>query len=195
MIVIKKKNVLQELAVSLYLMLEFNPDTTALTLIQRIRDRAADALQTATFYTGTIGKKEIEAFLKSKPLKFSIDCGKDIVKGDVIRFVETIFDNRFKPPRRLGQRGVIAEVLDVRTKSNNPILHMRVISSGGAWEIKPDEMIRRTMRNVIHTEVMRAAWDNEAKRAELKTIKETLPELTKTASARMLERYADLRRK
>src|SRR5665213_3530974 len=112
MIVIKKKNVLQELALSLFLMLEFDEDTTALSLMKRIRERSEAALQAAAFYTGVIGEKDLQEFLKSKPLKFTIDCGTDIVKGDIIRFIEMVSDNRKKPPRQLGKRGVTAEVMD-----------------------------------------------------------------------------------
>ena len=82
MIIIKKKNVLHELAVSLFLMLAHSPNVTASPLVQRVRDRAEDALQAAFHYTGVIGDKDVSAFLTAKPLKFSIDCGRDIIKGE-----------------------------------------------------------------------------------------------------------------
>ena len=175
MIIIKKKNALHELAVSLFLLLEFNPDTTAVSLIKRIRDRSRDALQAAAHYTGVIGERDVEAFLKAKHLNFDIACGRDIIKGDTIRFVETVFNNKVSPPHRLGSRGVIAEVTSIHNDTgSNPVLYMRVLSSRGTWELNPDIPIRRTLRNVTRTEVMRAAWDNEANR---QGIRDTFPNL------------------
>ena len=134
MIVIKKKNVLQELAISLFLLLECEKNSAARSIAKRIRERAEEALKASAIYTGTFGEPDVQEFLKSKYYKFTIDCGKDIVKGDIIRFVEGVFNNQQKPPRLIGKRGVTAEVTDIRMTRNNPMLYMRVIASGGVWE-------------------------------------------------------------
>lgn len=168
MIVMKKKTVLQELAISLYLMLEFDPDTTASSLVRRIRERAKDALEAAATYTGILGEKDVHDFLRTKPLKFTINCNTDIIKGDIIRFIEIVFDNRKKPPRQLGKRGVTAEVIDMHQMGEDAMLDMRVIVSGGVWDIKPDTEIHRTLKNVARIEVMRTAWDDEGLRQEVK---------------------------
>jgi len=173
MIIIKKKNVLHELAVSLFLMLAHSPNVTASPLVQRVRDRAEDALQAAAHYTGVIGDKDVSAFLTAKPLKFSIDCGRDIIKGDTIRFIETVFNNKVKPARRLGTRGVVAEVTSVHYgNGSNPILYMKVLSSRGTWELNTDIPIRRILKNVARTEVMRVAWENETRREEIKNARQ-----------------------
>ena len=164
MLIIRKKNVLHELAVCLYLMLEFNPDTTARSLINRIQERAKTALESARSYTGIIGETNVHSFLTAKPLKFSIDCGRDIVKGDFIRFIEHVYDNRRRPPRHLGERGIIAEVIGNSAKQDNSLLHLRVISCGGVWNIAADTEIFRTLKIVTRTEVMRAPWEDEPKR-------------------------------
>jgi hypothetical protein len=168
MIIVKKKDVLQELAVSLFLMLRFDADTTALSLVKRIRERAEAALKDAAAYTGPIAEKDVEEFLKSKSLRFAIHCGRDILKGDTIRFIEMVFDNRQKPSRQIGKRGITAEVLNIYPTGNNPMLDLRVIASGGVWDLKPDTEIHRTLKIVTRIEVMRVAWDDEAKREKLK---------------------------
>ena len=191
MIIIKKKNVLHELAVSLFLMLEFDRDTAPLSLINRIRERATDALDAASVYTGRLGQKDVKAFLEARHLQFNISCGTDIVNGDVIRFVEVAFNNTVKPARRLGARGVIAEVTDIREINGNPILHMRVISSGGTWQLKPESTIRRTLRNVTRMEIMRVAWDSEVKREERKNWQHARSKTTKNAAVETLKRLSD----
>jgi len=164
MLIIKKKNVLHELAVCLYLMLEFDPDTTAVSVTQRIKKRSQAALEDAKTYTGTIGEAEAQQFLNSPIYNFTIDCGTDIVKGDIIRFVEQVFDNRRRPPREIGKRGIIAEVISVKPRPKNPILYLRIISSGGVWNIKPGTKIIRTLKIITRTEVMRTPWPDEAQR-------------------------------
>jgi hypothetical protein len=164
MIILKKKDVLQELAVSL----QFNADTTSLSLIRRIRERAEAALKDASVYTGPLVEKDMQNFLKSKPLNFTIHCGRDILKGDIIRFIEMVFDNRRRPPRQIGKRGVTAEVLNIYPTGDNPMLDLMVIASGGMWDLKPGTEIHRTLKIVTRTEVMRVAWDDEARREKLK---------------------------
>src|ERR1700722_8196771 len=166
MIILKKKDVLQELAVSLFLIQEFSPDTTTLSLMTRIRERAKAALEAAAIYTGVICEKDVQEFLKSPPLKFIIECGTDIIKGDTIRFVEDVFDNRQKPPRQIGKRGVTAEVTGIKTADGACMLDMRVIACGGVWDLKPGTGIRRTMKIVTRIEVKRTAWEDETKRHE-----------------------------
>jgi len=184
MIIIKKKNVLHELAVSLFLMLEYIPNAATVPLVQRIRERAKDALQAASHYTGIIADKDVSAFLAAKPLKFSIDCGRDIIKGDTIRFVETVFNNKVKPARRLGTRGVVAEVTSVYYgNGSNPVLYMKVLSSRGTWELNTEIPIRRTLKNVVRTEVMRVPWENETRREEIKSARQISQQPVKKSSA------------
>jgi len=167
MIVIKKKHVLQELAVSLFLMLEIDPKTMALSLIERAKEKAKAALDNAVIYTGVIGDKELHAFIEEKPLHFTIDCGADIVRGDTIRFVEQVYDSRRVPPRMLGNRGIIAEVLGISVIRRKPMLHMRVISSGGVWDLPAGFEIYRTLKIVTRTEVMRVPWEDESRRNKI----------------------------
>jgi len=165
-IILRKKDAMLELALSLFLMLEFDADTTAISIIRRIRDKAEAALKSAETYTGPFGQKDAQEFLNTRQYKFTLPCGPDIVKGDVIQFIEGVFDNRAKPPRFFGKRSVAAEVIDIRQESKNCALQMRVIASSGVWPLKPETTIRRGVGNVLHFEAMRAPWDNEAKRKE-----------------------------
>ena len=181
MVIIKKKNVLQELAVCLFLTLEFNPDTTADSVIQRIKERSRSVLKDAAIYTGVLGEKDLRAFLVAKPYRFNIDCGNDIVKGDTIRFTEQVFNNKTKPQRQLGLRGIVAQVMDISTLCGKPMLHLRVISSGGVWELKPDTEIRRTLRVVTRMDVMRSAWDNESQRNKPDSETDQTPKQIKSA--------------
>jgi hypothetical protein len=180
MIVIKKKNVLQELALSLFLMLESENGSTARAMIMRIREKAEDALKAAAVYTGSFGPKELQEFLKSRHLRFTIDCGSDIVKGDVIRFIEGVFNNKRKPAQLIGKRGITAEVLNIHSTDSSPMLEMRVIASGGTWELRPETAITRPLKNVAHFEVMRIAWENETQRQRSGT-KDESPKITETA--------------
>ena len=164
MLVVRKKHILRELAMSLFLMLEFDEDITAHSVMRRIHERAEAALRAAARYTGSLGEKELQDFLRIRPLKFTIHCGTDIVNGDTLRFVETVFNNRTRPARPIGRRSVTAEVLDIESSSDTPILKMRVITCGGIWDLKPESIIRRTLRHVVRQEVMRVAWDDESKR-------------------------------
>ncbi len=166
MMVVRKKHVLHELAMSLFLMLEFDEDTTAHSVMRRIRQRAEAALQAAARYTGRLGERELRDFLQIKPLNFTIHCGTNIVQGDIIRFIETVFNNRCKPSRPVGRRSVTAEVLGFDAGHGIPLVRMRVISTGGVWDLKPESVIRRTLRHVVQQEIMRVAWDDEAKREE-----------------------------
>lgn len=163
---IRKKHVLHELAMSLFLMLEFDEDTTAHSVIRRIRERAAAALRAASRYTGSLGEKELQDFLKIRPLNFTIHCGADIVVGDTIRFVEMVLSNRFTPSRPVGRRSVTAEVLGFEGNAATPMVRLRVITTGGVWDLKPASIIRRTLHHIVRQEVMRTAWSDEAKRAE-----------------------------
>jgi len=166
MIHLRKKDVLKELALSLFLMLEFDVDTTATSVIRRIRDKAAAALKAAAIYTGAFGEKDAQEFLGSQQYNFTIPCRSDIVRGDIIRFVEGVFNSRVKPSRLIGKRSVTAEVADIRETSKNCALQMRVIASSGVWPLKPETTIRRGIRNVLHFEAMRAPWEDEAKRRD-----------------------------
>jgi len=188
MFMIRKKDVLQELAVVLYLTQQFNPVTTAASVLNRLKERADAALQAAEVYTGKIGDKELRDFLTIHPLRFSIDCGSDIIKGDVIRFQEQVFNNKVKPPIQVGIRGIIAQITGTSTVAGKPMVHLRVVSSGGVWAISPDEEIRRTLRIITRMEVMRAPWDDEAKRETAKNAPvDTKPQI-KTAKLQIVGR-------
>ena len=188
MIIIKKKNVLQELAVCLFLTLEFNPDITAASLIKRIQERSKAALNAASTYTGVLGKQEVKGFLDVKPLHFNIDCGKDIVIGDTIRFKEQVYNNKLCPPRQLGLRGVVAEVIGITAKRDNPLFHLRVISSGGVWDLKPDMQIKRTLKIITRMEVMRAQWEHESQREKTGSAADQTPKHIVVAKAQILAR-------
>jgi len=165
MISIRKKDVLQELAVSLYLLLEFFPDTQLPSaVVRRAQEKARTVLDTAAIYTGVIGDKNLQAFIEEKPLHFTIDCGADIVRGDTIRFIEQAYDSRRKPARMLGKRGIIAEVMGISKVRNKPMLHMRVVSSGGTWSLAAGTDIYRTLKIVTRTEVIRVPWEDESQR-------------------------------
>jgi len=190
MMVIRKKHVLQELAICLFLMLEFFPETPVPTAaIQRAQKRSRAALDTASTYTGIIGEKDLQAFIEEKPLHFVIDCGSDIVRGDTIRFIEQVYDSRRKPPRTLGNRGVIAEVMGISKVRGSPMLHMRVISSGGVWSLSSGVEIYRTLKIVTRTEVMRIPWEDEAQRNRGFVIIEKPAVQIKTTTAQVLGRY------
>ncbi len=186
MIVLKKKDVLKELAVSLFLMLDFNPDITAISIMQRIRERAASALQAAATYTGTIGQNDVKGFLNSRPMSFTIPCKGDIVKDDIIRFTEDAYDGRRKPPRWLGKRMITAEVISRRIKDGNMTLTLRVISCVGTWIVKPDTEITRPLHTVARSDVMRVPWDDEAEREQVKNQKKADPKTMKQAAAEAL---------
>jgi hypothetical protein len=185
MIVIKKKNVLQELAFCLFLMLESEKGATTLAVITRIREKAQEAIKTAAIYTGIFGAKDLQEFLKSRHLKFTIDCGSDIVKGDIIRFVEGVFNNKRKPAQMIGKRGITAEVMGIHSTDSNPILEMRVITSGGTWELPPETAIIRPLKNVVHFEVMRVARENESQHQKYEPIGES-PKTIRTAQNNQL---------
>jgi len=192
MILFKKKDIFKELAVTLFLTLEFNPDTTSASLIKRIRDRAKTALEAAAVYTGLLGQNEIENFLHSEPLRFSISCKADIVRGDIIRFTEDVYNGHIKPPRRIGKRTVSAEIKSLRAYGQNTMLLMRVIECGGVWELEPDTEIRRTLRSVSRQEVLRVPWDDEASRTLAKSQPSPEPKTIKQAAA---EAFATRRNK
>ena len=192
MILFKKKDILRELAVSLFLTLEFNPDITSASLIRRIRDRAKEALQAAATYTGLLGQNEVQDFLQSEPFRFSIACKDDIIKGDIIRFTEDVYNGRVKPPRRIGKRTVSAEVKSLRASGQNTMLLMRVIECGGVWELEPDSEIRRTLKNIARQDVMRVAWTDEASRDLIKQQPNPEPKAIKQAAA---EAFATRRNK
>ncbi len=181
-IVPKKKDALRELALSLFLMLEFNPDTASYSLIARIRERAAAALLSAATYTGIIGQEHIQGFLNSRPMKFTILCKRDFVKGDIIQFTEDAYDGRRKPSRWLGKRNVTAEVTNIRANNGDPMLMMKVIVCAGAWELKPDEEIRRPLKLIARTEAKRVAWENEAEREGAKRQRQANPRTIREAA-------------
>lgn len=198
MLIIKKKNVLHELAISLFLLMESEKSAAARANIKRIKERCDEALKAATIYTGVFGEGDLQHFLKSKYFRFNIDCGTDIVKGDIIRFIEGVFNNRRKPARLIGKRGITAEVMDIRMVDNNPILSMRVIASGGTWELKPETAITRPLKNVVHFEVMRIAWDDETQRKAPERRKEpeaTLPPTETGAPERLPKDLSDAAKK
>jgi hypothetical protein len=188
MLIIKKKQLLNELAVSLYLMLEYNPDTTNFATTQRIQERAKAALESAQYYTGTINYQNVRVFLTTEPLHFCIDCRKDIIKGDIIRFIEHVQDNRRRPPRYLGKRGITAEVIGITPNGNNPMLQLRVMASGGVWDQAPNSEISRTMKLVNRSDVMRAPWEDEEKRNALRQAITQKPPTMKSAKAQLLKR-------
>jgi hypothetical protein len=182
MIIPKKKDALRELALSLFLMLEFNPDTASYSLVEQIRERAASALRSAAAYTGVIGQNDVQDFLNSRPLKFSIPCKGDIVKGDTIRFIEDAYDGRRNPPRWLGKRNVTAAITGIRPNNGDSMLMMKVIACVGAWELKPDEEIRRPLRVIGRSDVKRIPWDNEDERKRMKDRPTANPRTMKAAA-------------
>jgi hypothetical protein len=194
MIILKKKEVLQELAVSLYLMLTIDRGTTSPSVINRLEEKSRDALNAAQCYTGVLGDKERRAFLEAKPLRFTIDCGSDIVRGDTIRFLEQVINNRVNPSRSIGTRGIIAEVMGMSIVRGEEMFHMRVISSGGTWGLSADETIYRPPRLVTRMEVMRIPWEDESKRTSRDSCttvidqKDPVQEI-KTTSQKTLGRY------
>lgn len=182
MIVPKKKDTLRELALSLFLMLEFNPDTSSFSLIARIRERAVTALRSAATYTGVIGHRDVENFLNSRHLKFTIPYKGDIVKGDILRFTEDAYDSRRKPPRWLGKRNVTAEVTGMRHNNGDPMLVMKVIASMGAWILKPDTEIHRPLKLIARSDAQRALWEDEAERKKIKNQKPASPKTIREAA-------------
>ncbi len=201
MILLKKKEVFQELATTLFLMKELMTHPGAPSFMPRLIEQANAALASAQPYSVLLGNKQIREFFEVKPLKLNIDCGTDIIKGDTIRFVETIIDNRRKPPRILGKRAVTAYVVDVKPPDENPILLLRVIVCGGVWDLEPGKDISRTMRSIIQFEIKRTPWEDEAKRTALKNDAKALtktddknqPEAIPGTPSTMLGRYDILR--
>ena len=196
MILIKKKQVLQDLATTLFLMKELvvHPDASA--YIPALREQATEILAAAQPYTGLLGEKQLREFFKAKPKKFTIACDTDVVRGDTIRFVEQVIDNRRNPSRILGKRGITADVLSVYTRTDNPILLLRVIASGGVWDLQPGTDIRRTLRSISQFDLCRAPWEDEGKRTAVRN--EALAAATVPASGApptMLGRYDQLRDK
>lgn len=188
MYMMRKKDVLKELAVSLFLILEFDRDTTAISITKRIQEKAKNALQAAVLYTGVIGQTEANEFLEVKIPKFTIDCGRNIVKGDTLRFVEMVYDNRRIPQRLIGKRGIIAEVLSQNVEYGNPMVTLRVISCGGTWNLKPGIEIARTIKIITRMEVMRAPWNDESQRGKIDNVEDRAPCQIKSAKVQLMLR-------
>ena len=183
MIVPKKKDALRELALSLFLMLEFDAETAPYSLISRIRERATTALRAATTYTGIINREHIQDFLDGRSLKFTIPCKQDVVKGDTIQFTEDAYDGRRKPPRWLGKRNITAQVTAIRPNNGDPMLIMKVIVCLGAWILKPDVEIHRPLKVIARSDAKRSPWDNEVERTNIKNRPEANPQTMKAAAA------------
>jgi hypothetical protein len=171
---------------------------SAKDFMARLKEKADNALAAALPYTGILGDKQIREFLDTRPKRFTIDCGSDIIKGDIIRFMELVTNNQRKPAKVIGRRGITAEVIAVNPPDNNPILLLRVVASGGTWDIEAGTDIRRTMKSIIQMDIKRAAWDDEGKRLALKNAKTVLkgadgkPQILQSATS-MLGRYDSLR--
>jgi hypothetical protein len=164
----KKKDVFRELATSLFLMKELVFHPKASGFMSRLIERASEALTAALPYTGVFDARHVRQFMEAKPQDFTIDCGTDIIQSDTIRFVESIIDNRRKPPRIFGKRGITADVLAVDPPHDNPMLRLHVLACGGVWDIEPGTEIRRSMKSIIQFDIRRCPWDDESKRAAIK---------------------------
>lgn len=199
-IYITRKDAMRELAVALVLVMEFTKglhtdDDDARILIEHTRERADDALDASARFTGIGGIEDVREHIQSQLDDFTIECGRDIVKADTIRFSEPVYDNRRKPPVYLGRRRVDADVLDAKLVGDKPVLTLQIIATKGTWPLKAGTETKRYIGNIINFGIKRMPWDHEDRRAELKskTIKETTVSGFQKQASRMLGRYDALR--
>ena len=96
-----------------------------------------------------------------------VDTTGDVVKGDTIKFTEGVFGGSFKRPTYLGDREVVAEVLNdsYGADKQQHTFSLRVLSSSGKQQLEAGKKTRRKGRNVYRNGTLRLTWEDEKSRS------------------------------
>jgi len=164
-----KKDILMEVATSLYLLMTFSKPTPSLPwdeidekILENTQKKAEAALRMAEPVIGIMNMRTVQDFLETREDNFTISCGVEMVKGDKVRFEENVFDNRNRSCRYLGQRIIYAEIRDIHQEGRDCLFTMRIISTQGVWPLYAGTEIRRLARNT--RQARRIPWPDENKR-------------------------------
>jgi len=93
--------------------------------------------------------------------KFTIDCTGDVVVGDTILFIETVWGGSYRTPTNQGERIIIAEVVkdSYGEKKQQHTFSLKIIDSIGVCPLLKGIITRRKGRNVYRNGTNRLPWD------------------------------------
>jgi hypothetical protein len=97
---------------------------------------------------------------------YNKDCTGDVVVGDEISFTEAVFGGSFKKPKFLGERTIIAKVVNdsYGSKKQQHTFTLKIISSSGYKSLEPGDKALRKGRNVYKNGTKRKLWEDESLR-------------------------------
>jgi len=98
-----------------------------------------------------------------------ITANGDIVSGDVIKFIESVFGGSFKKPKYLGDREIVAEVINdsYGRKKQQHTFTIKVLECSGTNVIKSGTITTRKGRNIYKNNPERLEWEDEELRDEV----------------------------
>ena len=97
---------------------------------------------------------------------FNIDCTGNVCVGDTIKFTENVFGGSYSKPKFLGERTIIAMVVNdsYGTQKQQHTFSLIIIQSTGYDPLKPSVKTTRKGRNIYRNGTKRAKWSNETDR-------------------------------
>ena len=104
-----------------------------------------------------------------------IDSTGDVVQGDVIHYLEAVFEGSHRRPRFAGDRTIHARVVreSYGAATGQHTFTLQVIDSVGTDAIKAGTQIRRKGRNVYRNGTRRRLWTDENTRGHVADEKHT----------------------
>ncbi len=101
--------------------------------------------------------------------EFSINCTGDVVVGDIIKFTEGVFGGSFKKPKFIGNREIVAKVINDNYGSlkQQHTFTIEVIESSGEQPLKTGAKTTRKGRNIYRNGTWRRPWNDEENRINI----------------------------
>lgn len=90
----------------------------------------------------------------------------DVVRGDTIRFKESVFKGSFRKPKFIGEREVVAHIVNdsYGEWKQQHTFTLRILRSSGTQALKENVLTTRKGRNVYRKGTERLPWTNESAR-------------------------------
>jgi len=119
---------------------------------------------------------------------YNKDCTGDVVVGDEISFTEAVFGGSFKKPKFLGERTIIAKVVNdsYGSKKQQHTFTLKIISSSGYLPLEEWSTVLRKGRNVYKNGTKRKLWEDESQREDSLTEKHERGSLARAKRAERL---------
>lgn len=95
---------------------------------------------------------------------FSIPCVGNITTGDMIVFEEVVFKGKPMVTKMIGERLVVAEIIEDHYEDNYHVVELRVLHSEKTQPLSKDSIVTRKAGTIYRRGTMRRPWENEDER-------------------------------